>query len=119
MGLPLLTFEDEFVDSMCGIDAASITKRWTDAFEDGRLALQDAVQARMRSNPATKQWADSVSVTLQGGSFVVVPPAGIEAELMAIELGDGTERPQAVLQGGVVRGASAAAQAITDGLDMP
>lgn len=119
MGLPLLTFEDEFIDSMCGVSGAAIAERWTDAFESGRLELQSAVRAKLRANPATKQWADDVTVVLQGDSYVVVPPKGAEDELMAIELGDGSERPQGLLRGGLVRGVGAAARAITEGLDLP
>lgn len=118
MGLPLLTFEDDFISSMCGMSAEGVEQRWVDAFEDGRRVLEQAVQAKLRSNPATKAWASQTSVRLQGGSFVVVPPKAHEEELMGMELGDGSQRPQALLRGGLVRGLGSAANAITQGLDL-
>lgn len=118
MGQPLFTFEDEFIDSLCGLDDASVKQTWVDALEDGRLEMQSAVQAKVAASPTLKPYAKDITVKLDHGAYVVVVPADIEDMVMEHELGTGDGPPQPVLRGGVVRGAGAAGKAITDGLEM-
>lgn len=118
MGQPLFTFEDDFISSMCGMSDAEVRETWTNAFEDGRRAMEMSVQERARQSPAMKVHADDLTVKIEDGSFVVVIPADIEDDVMAMELGTDGRAPQPVLRGGVVHGAGAAAKAISDALEL-
>jgi hypothetical protein len=119
VGQPLLTFMDEFISSLCGVDDGEIEKRWADAFEDGRIAVQTEVQGKLRSTRETSKIADDVTVHYSDGSYVVVVPSAHAEAVQQLEVGTPTQRPRGLLRTGVARGCTPASKAITDGLEMP
>lgn len=119
MGQPLFTFEDDFISSLCGVDDGEIEERWEDAFEEGRLAVQREVRSKLASVRETKKIADDVTVRYADGAFVVVVPSAHAEMVQQLEVGTPTSRPRGLLRGGVARGCTPAAKAISDGLALP